>query len=325
MNADRRGEADDGSCFESALVGHLLEPVDQAPCDSAADWLPTWRETVSRHADTDAYTTAVLAAMRADRLAWVFFAGYQGALRRAFPDHLPAGRPRAAALCANEAGRKLSAIDTRLRDDGDVHRLDGAKSWVLSEVGELDAFVLARRADGPERGPGSQVLVRVSSTAPGVTIGPSRPQAFIPEMGHASMTLDSVAITPAQIIAGDGYADHTKPFRLREDLFIGGCTLAWLLAGARRRAWPTDWCQCALAAITQLGRCSMLPPNASETILLAAGALTTAAALTDQADALMTETDPASADRWRRDMPVRTIGREAAHARAGKAWQLAGF
>jgi len=305
----------------------LLARLERPACDTVGQWLPRWRSAMDDHARADPFTAAIAAARQADRMAWAFFSGYQGALQAAFPALRAQGPVRLASLCANEAGRKLTEIDTTLREEGDAWRLDGRKSWVLAGLGDLELQVLARVAGGPPRGPGSLAIVRVPGGGTGVAIGPARLQAVLPELPHAEVAFAQVRIERAQWVEGDGYADHVRPFRLREDLFVSGCTLAFLLSQAHADGWPMPWRQRCMGAIVALHECTRLAPTEAATELVAAGVLALAGDLIEQAGPLWA-LDPAGApgaERWRRDQPILALGKEARRQRVVSAWAKAGW
>ncbi len=298
----------------------LLTKPERVVCTTLSAWLPAWRAAASTPGHDGAFSAAIAAAWRADRLAWAFFAGYQGALRWAFGDGAAAADDRLRAFCVNESGRKITEITTTLSGADDNLRLHGAKSWALAGLDPLDLFVLARRDGGRARGPGSLVVVRVPSDAPGVAFQPARPQPVVPELPHTAVTFDAVAITRAQCVAGDGYADHARPFRLREDLFVSGCALACLLGEAHAAAWPTLWRQRCMAAIVALHACTRRSPVESASEVLAAGALSLAGDVFQEAEPHWACGDPAAAERWRRDLPLLAGGKEARRLRAQAAW-----
>lgn len=302
------------------LLKLLLGGPQPAECDMLPQWLPLWRaasRTYSRHG---AYVAAIAAALHADRMAWAFFGGNQGAVHAAFPGCLTDGEPRIASFCANETGRKITAIDTSLHMADGVLRLQGRKSWVLADVDDLDLYFLARAASGP----GSLAVVRVPRTATGVQIGAPRPQSAVPELSHCEVGFTGVPIVNGQLIEGDGYADHARPFRLREDIFVTGCTLAYLLAQGHGAGWPTRWRQRCIAVIVTLGQCASLPASDPPTELLTAGALSLAGEVIEQADQLWSQSESAASARWRRDKPILGLGKEARRQRAVSAWARMG-
>lgn len=305
---------------ELRLPELLLTRRDSPPCTTLADWLPIWRRSQQRAGGQGPFAAAVHAALQADRVAWAFFSGYQGALQAAFPTRMSGTEAPVASLCANESGVPLNRVETRLeaRDGGLV--LNGRKSWMLDGGADGRLFVLARSAGGPDGGPGSLCIVELPRDAAGVQVSGPNPQAVVPELPHARLAFDGVIVDPAQVVPGDGYADHAKPFRLREDVFVTGCTLAHLLSHAHRSRWPSPWRQRCVATLLALERCATLPPGDTATVLAAAGALAWAGELMQQLDELWTESDAEARQRWDRDRPLLAGGREARRQRATKAW-----
>ncbi|MFM1988671.1 MAG: hypothetical protein RJA99_1628 [Pseudomonadota bacterium] len=303
------------------LPAALLGPGEAAPaCEAADDWLRAWRAAQSDAADAHPFDAAVLAATRADRVAWAFFCGYQGALQAAFG--AAPGAP--AAFCANESGRRITEIGTALRRDGEVLRLDGHKSWALVPSTDTVLLVLARAVDGPASGPGSLAVVRVPLAAPGVVRETGSPQRVVPELPHAALRLEAVPVAAADVLRGDGYADHAKPFGLVENLFIHACVLASLLVEARAADWPLAWCERAVAAIALLGDCARRDARSAGTAVLAAGALAFADAVVDEVGALWTPTRSAARGRWLRDAALLALGQAARRQRTRTAWTAFG-
>jgi hypothetical protein len=299
------------------LPAALLAPRGPFPvCDTVADWLPVWRAEQAAQADAHPFDAAVLAASRADRVAWAFFCGYQGALRAVFG--APAGRP--AAFCANEAGRRITEIGTALRRDDGALRLDGRKSWALTPSDDTTLYVLARAADGPPSGPGSLAVVRVPLAADGLEREAGSPQQVVPELPHAALRLHAVPVAPADVLPGDGYADHAKPFGLVESVFIHGCVLAGLLAEARADAWPSEWCERALAAVALLGDCARRDARRPDTVVLATGALSLADDVLRESEAFRVSARAAARERWLRDAPLLALGQGARRQRSRTAW-----
>ena len=308
---------------EPLLEAMLAADSVQRECSELAAWLPFWLDQQAAHEQNGPFVAAVTAAARADRLAWAFFCGYQGAIQAAFPGQVRLGR--ASAFCVNESGRKLTELATALHSRDDGLWLQGAKSWTLAGVDDLQLFVLTRAATGPAQGPGSLVCVHLPLRTAGVTLSARRPQGPVPELPHAEVRFDDVAIGPAQIVAGDGYADHAKPFRLREDIFVTACTLAYLFGEGRAAAWPALWSQKCLAALCGLDVCATLDPGRLDTHVLAAGVLAAAGEVIDDTEFLWARGAAEKLRRWQRDRPLLSLGKEARRQRARKAWQARGW
>jgi alkylation response protein AidB-like acyl-CoA dehydrogenase len=220
----------------------------------------------------------------------------------------------------------MSGITTRLVREGDALRLDGEKSWVLRAADPFSIHVLARAADGPASGPGSLVVVTVRHDARGVSLHEGRPQSVVPELPHASARFDGVAIEPVAVLAGDGYADHARPFRLVEDLCLAACALAWLLGEAGRYRWPDDWRQRAVAAVVMLRDAHARRSDDAAIEVLAAGALSLASGVVDGVDAASDGGGwpEASRARWQRDRVLLSGAGGVRAERARSAWRRLG-
>jgi hypothetical protein len=307
------------------LLDLLLARPEVAECDTLPRWLPLWRAATTAHGRYGPYVSAVAAALRADRVAWAFFSGYQGAISAGFTGGVVNAGSRTAAFCANESGRKLTEIATSLHKSDGALRLQGRKSWVLAGLDDLDLFVLARVADGPASGPGSLAIVKVPANAQGVELGVPRPQSVVPELPHSEVSFSDVPIANDQLLEGDGYRDYARPFRLREDVFVTGCTLAYLLAQGHLAEWPTLWRQRCIAVIVSLSECASLSASDTRTELVTAGALSLAGEILDQADQYMASHETTAGSRWSRDKPLLGGGKEARRQRVLAAWARAGW
>lgn len=296
----------------------LAAPGEPVRYESLSDWRPAWDASQARHAAKGPFAAAIAAALCADRLAWAFFSGYQGAIQSAFGDRVAPGM--ASSLCVSESGRGITDMATVLRRDGDRFLLQGSKSWVLANLPGLTLFVLAKDAQGPAKGLGSMRMVQLPLEVEGVRCGDSRPQSIIPELPHAALQFDAVRVDPAQCLPGDGFADHAKPFRLREDLFVTGAALAYLLAEAKMGAWPTSWCERCIAAIAGLASCAPLEARDARTHVLAAGALAFAGEVLRGSEQQWTNGQVVARERWQRDRAVLSLGKDATRQRAVKAW-----
>lgn len=308
----------------NVLLEHLLT-ADQRPfeCEDLATWLPSWREKQIGLAAHGPFVAAVAAAVRADRLAWAFFSGYQGAIQTTFPEQTPQGA--VSAFCVNESGRKITDIETEVIDSNGALTLHGKKGWTLDGPEELQLFVLARNGAGPTKGPGSLACVRVPLQRPGVALARRQHQGPVPELAHAEVTFDGVEMPSSCLLPGDGYTNYAKPFRLREDIFVTGCTLAYLLGEGRRASWPTTWAQQCIAAIAGLHACSTLDPQLAETHVLTAGVLSGAGEVIHESEFLWGSSSPDKLVRWHRDLPLLSLGRDARRQRVIKSWRAIGW
>ena len=300
------------------LLDLLLASGGKGPeCPAFPGWLPVWTAVQEWHADCSPFVAGVAAALQADRLAWAFFSGYQAAIRSAFPGALSAAT--VAAFCVQEPGRKISEITTTLEEQAGGLLLQGHKGWLLAGPEDCVLFVLARRA-GRSKGPGSLAVVSVPFQAEGICRGPVRVQAMVPELAHAEVSFDAVSLPASRVLAGDGYADYAKPFRVREDICVTGCALAYLFAEGRAATWPAPWAQRCVAAIAGLESCSRLDPDDARTHILTAGALSFAGAVIRESGQHWRDNQVAARERWQRDRSILDLGKEARRQRAIKSW-----
>lgn len=303
-----------------SLLDTLLTPVGtRATCTELAQWLPVWRAIQETPVDRDPFATSVVAALKADRLAWAFFSGYQGAIQAAFPDSVEAGS--VVALCVHETGRKVTEVTTALELRNRIPHLHGQKSWALTGIEDLTLLVLARRSDGPQKGAGSLVMVRLPSSSFGVSLGVSRSQAVVPELAHSEVRFDSVRLNPEHLVPGDGYAEYAKPFRVLEDIFATGSTLAYLLAESQSGEWPTRWRQRCIAAIAMLHACAGLDPQNTRAHILVAGSLSFAGDVIQESESHWQAAQAVAHNRWRRDRQILSQGKEVRRLRAVGSWE----
>ena len=118
--------------------------------------------------------------------------------------------------------------------------MSGAKRWTtLGPQGTL-LLVTGRLAGAATDERPALKVALVRADQPGVTIVPMPETAFVPEVPHARIQLQDVAIDAASLLPGDGYSNYVKPFRTLEDSFVTAAVLAYLLREARARGWPAD-------------------------------------------------------------------------------------
>jgi acyl-CoA dehydrogenase len=308
----------------NVLLENLLVADERLfECEDRSTWLPFWRAKQIALAAHGPFVAAAAAAVRADRLAWAFFCGYQGAIQTTFPEQTPQGV--VSAFCVNESGRKITDIETEVIDSNGALTLCGKKGWTLDGPEELQLFVLARNVAGPTKGPGSLACVRVPLQRPGVALARRQHQGPVPELAHAEVTFDGAEMPSSCLLPGDGYADYAKPFRLREDIFVTGCTLAYLLGEGHQASWPTTWAQQCIAAIAGLHTCSTLDPHRSETHVLTAGVLSGAGEVIHESEFLWGRSASDKLARWHRDLPLLSLGRDARRQRVIKSWRAIGW
>jgi len=301
-------------------IVHCLCAATRVPEQPAvAEWWPRWRDGAARAAQPAAM--AVLGGFEADRVAWAFASGYQAALRALLPE-LP--RDIVAAFCVTEdGGNRPRDIRTTITPAADgTLRVSGAKRWTT--LGPASSLLLVVGALPPQQGEARPrlKLVRIAADAPGLHLLPMPDTHFVPEVPHARVQLDAVRVDAAQLLPGDGYDRHVKPFRTLEDTHVALAVLAYLLREARQRGWPPAFAERLCAVLAALAALASAPADAPATHIALAGALAQAHGLYGEAGTLWTAAgeDPAAL-RWARDAALFGVAAAARDQRSARAWE----
>ncbi|MCW5806067.1 MAG: acyl-CoA dehydrogenase, partial [Deltaproteobacteria bacterium] len=240
--------------------------------------------------------------------------GYREALRALVPD-----ATGIASLCATEdGGAHPRAIATRLEGG----RLTGKKKWAtLASHAPTLLVVASIGADGAGRN--RLRVVRVAANAPGVRLVPAS-AAIVPEIPHAAVELDGVAVAEGDVLPGDGYDDYLKPFRTVEDIHVHAALAGYLVGVARRHAFPRETIERLLAVALAAHALAGCDPKATATHLALAGVLAEARRAVEEAEAHW-RARPADAERtrWERDRALLDVAGKARAARREKAWGAA--
>jgi hypothetical protein len=261
---------------------------------------------------------AVGAGAAADRVGHAFAAGYQAALRALVPA-LPEGG--VASLLATEAGgAHPSAIATRL----DAGALTGEKTFA-SQGEEADwLLVLATAGDEPAPAGGRPRkrlrLVRVPRGAAGVTVEPLPLTPFCPEVRHARVRLTGVRVRDEDVLPGDGWTDHVKPFRTIEDLHVFGAVLAYVWGVGARHRFPAAPREALSALFASLAALAAADPRAAGTHLALAGTIALARRVLADLEPAWADVDEAERARWQRDQGLLRVAEAARAARTAAAW-----
>jgi len=296
----------------------LAAPLEAAPCEDVASWWARHRALALQWRDPMAL--AISAGVAADRVGWAFASGYQAALHALLPA-LPVDQ--VVAICVTEAQGNLPRdIHSTLERDGEAGwRLSGAKRWTtLGPEGAL-FLVAARDASVSAERPAIRLL-RVPSSAPGITVERMPPTRFVPEVPHAQLRFEGVALAGGALLPGDGYENYVKPFRTIEDVHVSAAQLAYTLREARRFDWPRAWLERALAVLEALRFIAHEDPASAATHLALAGTLDALGVLLGEADAHWAQApDVAARERWLRDRALRDVAGQARAQRTARAWQ----
>lgn len=303
----------------SALLHTLVSATpERAPIDSLDDW---W----SRHVEATApfarsIERAVIGGFAADRLGYAFASGYREALVALLPTIADVGVTVLSAT--EEGGVKPSAIRTALsrREEGhgDALSLTGRKKWAT--LATRADFILVSATDGvDDRGRPRLRMVRVPASRVGISIRPMPPPSFTPEIPHAEIAFDAVAVAPSEVLPGDGWDDYVKPFRTVEDLHVHAALAGYVIGAARRAALPRSLVEEALALVVATSALALEDPRAPEAHLALAGVLDGAARTVERIDDAWTDESEERA-RWLRDRPLLRVASAARGARADAAW-----
>ena len=206
------------------LIARAPQPAETGDLDTWWGWHKALAARFEHPADL-----ALAGGFFADRLAWAFASGYQAAGLAAFPG---TDRAQPLALAATEAGgAHPRAIQTTLRGG----RLNGNKTFVT--LGGFATRVAVIASEGTaEDGRNRLRVCLLAAESPGLrwSVGPGVP--FAPEIPHALLELDGVAVEDGAVLPGDGYSRYLKPFRTIEDSHVHAAALGHLLQLARRAA-----------------------------------------------------------------------------------------
>ena len=297
-----------------ALLRSLLVP-EVASGDSLRAWWDAsaaargaWPRTIER---------ALAGGARADRLGFAFASGYSEALHALVP-----GLSGIAALCATEeGGNHPRAIKTALVEVGPgAFELTGRKTWatVASEASALLVVASAGEQDGKNR----LRVVRIAANAPGVTLrATSTP--FVPEIPHAEVTLDRVAVREADVLPGDGYDDYLKPFRTVEDLHVHAALVGYAIGVARRHGFAQELIETLLACAVTTRALAGEDGKAATTHLALAGLFAQLAAALAELERVWSASPDEEWTRWQRDRALLKVAGSARKARRDRAWSLA--
>ncbi len=145
-------------------------------------------------------------------MAGAFFAGYQVAVARTFPEF---DRPGVSCFAATT---RPDARRCTLTETADGLRLDGDKTWVAC-IDHLDRLVvLVEREDGP-------AYVDVPATAAGVALQNPGTARFLPQLSQGAAYFDAVRVEEHALVLG---AERARRFR-RAERFHVLCAIAQML------------------------------------------------------------------------------------------------
>jgi hypothetical protein len=264
---------------------------------------------------------ALWGGLHADRLGFAFVAGYGSALRSLF---LHAGAPLPSGkvcLAATESGgAHPRAIETTLREQNGVFLLRGEKTFATLASRSDELLVVASRGqsdDGRKR----LAVVRVARDAKGLTIEDRPATPFAPEIPHAVVKLDEVAVESSAVLPGDGWNVWLKPFRTIEDTHVMASTVGYLAGVARTYGFDRGVLAELVAHAASLVDIGARAPSDPITHVILAGVFSSARKLAASLDAEWREkVADDERERWLRDMPLLLVAENARSKRTENAF-----
>jgi alkylation response protein AidB-like acyl-CoA dehydrogenase len=310
---DRDHPLSDRDDFFARLLERARSPAGEPV--PAGDWLASLPQEV-RFAPAP-LGAVLLSSVRAAAPAHAVAAGHQSALRALFPELV---RREIVAFCASEeGGAHPRAIHTTLvTEPGGGLRLDGVKRWATLAPSASTLLVVASLGREGERN--VLRLARVPADREGVQVEPMPPAGFLPELGHAVVTLRGVAVAVEEVVEGDAYLQAVKPFRTVEDLHVAAGLVAFTLGVGVRSGWPRPALERSLALLAAARDLAVAPPAAPGTHLCLAGWLDAVRSARAEDEPLWQRVDTALAAAWHRDT-AREVAAEARERRRERAWE----
>ena len=207
--------------YESLVAGglHRVEAATEA----------AYRDAWTEHAlprEPDLLAMAISGGLIADRVAWVFVAGYQAACRHVFPSAALRSWVSYAATEDREGDPPLPGV--RLTGTPSAGTLSGNKAWIAGarSVGQL----VVRVGTGPEA-----TYFVVDRDRHGVTIDP-KPRDFLADLSQGQAGFEETPVTGADAVDGTriGLLEFVEPLYVYSafcGFVLGGTTEPDLVAG----------------------------------------------------------------------------------------------
>ncbi len=296
----------------------LSAAPDPAPFTTLAEWWGRYRALVEGEAST--IDAAILGGFAGDRLAPAFAAGYQAALRALLPE-LPSDR--LVSLCVTEkGGGHPRAIMARLEPRGpESFAITGEKRWATLSADAALLLVVAKAGVDPSTGKNILRVARIAPPAPGLRLVPMPPTPFVPEIAHAEVILEDVAVTEADLLPGDGYERYVKPFRTIEDLHVNAAIAGYLVREARLADAPRTLVARLASVLAALRELSSYDAADAAVHVAIAGILVALRAIVEDLDEPFRSAAPERHERFVRDRAIFGVAESARAQRFERAWQ----
>lgn len=211
------------------------------PCATEKNYYQLWHERgIGDLAPTD---IAILGSLLADRLPWVFTAGYQATLRNAFTS-LPRGGW--AAFAATEDPNDPQAHPgTTLRDNGQGYLLSGHKSWVAHSAVVDHLIVTVNDPEGDKRWARGLIIERERA---GLTLTHREQPEFLVRMSQGFAKFDDTPVDQGEVFE----FESIRQFGRTEAKFVMLASAAFLLARVNESSELQDRLFTVIASLVTL-------------------------------------------------------------------------
>ena len=195
------------------LVATGLKRIESA---SEAAYRDAWNERVVP-LDSDPLAMAIAGGLIADRMAWVFVAGYQAACRHVFSSAALRSWVSYAATEDREGDPPLPGV--RLTGEPSSGTLSGNKAWIGAARGMEQLVVRVGT------GPGATYFL-IERERRGVTID-LKPRDFLAGLSQGRAHFEETPVTGADVVDGDGI----EMLKFVEPLYVYAAFCGFALSG----------------------------------------------------------------------------------------------
>jgi hypothetical protein len=280
------------------ILDGSTKPID-APDEAA--YLEEW--TKSAAPLPTPLAQAIAGGAIADRLAWVFVAGYQAALRRVFPE-LPVDG--FAAYVASE-DRKGELPGVAVLEHKDGFSLAGNKTWVASSDHVQHLVISAGERE-------ETCFYLIHREAEGVSMLTYDRASYLGDMSQGRVTFEGAFAPPERAIAEPV---RSRSFSNAEPLHVLTAAAAFMLSHTRSHGGPISLQGRALATIaatSTLAEAELTEPQVTLGLVGVSAALQTTAT---EFEAFLWEADEALLERWSADRRLINMFTAGLERRAG--------
>ncbi|MFQ5380448.1 MAG: hypothetical protein ACE5EF_02325 [Dehalococcoidia bacterium] len=276
-----------------------------APNEEA--WHQAWTAQVAGTAEP--LVLSALGGALADRLAWVFHAGYQGAIRHVFPS-LASDRRFISYLVSEDRDGRLPAVTlSETGGGGGSLVVSGTKTWVAAAK---TVGLLVVSAGWGE----AQRFVLVPRDLPGVRVEPGSTASFLSAMSQGRAHFERVPIPAENALAG---ASQHAAFGAAEPLHVLTAINAFMFARARGWSGGESVARRAASHLVAAEALAGRPLGSAELAVALAGLDEETGLLAEEFEPLLAEHNPDALASWDTDRRIVSLYRRGTAARADAA------